>query len=69
MTAVIAFLVVLSVLILIHEAGHYFAARMFKVKADEFGYGLPPRIIGIVKDEGKWKRVGPKDRKTYKNTI
>lgn len=69
MLAVIAFLVVLSVLILIHEAGHYFAARMFGVKADEFGYGLPPRVIGFVKDGKKWKRVKAKDRTEYKNTI
>lgn len=69
MLAVIAFLVVLSVLILIHEAGHYFAARIFGVKADEFGYGFPPRLIGFVKVDGKWKRVKSRDRTAYKNTI
>jgi regulator of sigma E protease len=63
------FLVILSILVLIHEAGHYFAARIFGVKADEFGYGLPPRAIGFVKVDGKWKRVGRKDKKEYKNTI
>ncbi len=69
MIAVIAFLVILSVLILIHELGHYLAARMFGVKADEFGYGLPPRMIGMVKVNGKWKRVTRKDRTDYTNTI
>ena len=69
MLAVISFLIVLSVLILIHEAGHYFAARLFKIKADEFGYGLPPRIIGVVKENGKWKRVKSRDQQSYKNTI
>jgi regulator of sigma E protease len=69
MLTVIAFLVVLSVLILIHEAGHYFASRLFGVKAEEFGYGLPPRIIGFVKEGKKWKRVKAKDRREYKNTI
>lgn len=69
MTAVIAFLIVLSVLILIHEAGHYFAARIFGVKADEFGYGLPPRIFGFVKDGKKWKYVKAKDRTEYKHTV
>jgi regulator of sigma E protease len=63
------FLVVLSVLVLIHEAGHYFAARLFGVKADEFGYGFPPRLIGFVKDGGKWKRVKRTDNGSYKNTI
>ena len=65
----IIFLLVLSVLVLIHEAGHYFAARIFGVKADEFGYGLPPRMIGFVKVGNKWKHVGRKDTKEYANTI
>lgn len=69
MSTLIIFLLVLSVLVLIHEAGHYFAARLFGVKSDEFGYGLPPRIFGIVKVGKKWKVIGPKDHKEYENTI
>lgn len=69
MTVFIIFLLVLSVLVLIHEAGHFFAARMFKVKAEEFGAGFPPRIFGFVRENGKWKYVGRKDEKEYKNTI
>jgi regulator of sigma E protease len=65
----IIFLLVLSVLVLIHEVGHYVAARIFGVKADEFGYGLPPRAIGFVKVGKKWKRVGRTDEKQYENTI
>jgi len=37
----IAFLVILSVLVLIHEAGHYFVAKKFGIKVEEFGFGLP----------------------------
>lgn len=69
MLIVIIFLLVLSVLVLIHELGHFIAARIFGVKADEFGYGFPPRLIGVVKDKGKWKRVSNKDDKEYENTI
>ena len=69
MSQVIIFLIVLSVLVLIHEVGHFVAARLFKVKAEEFGYGFPPRIVGIVKDGGKWKKVSGKDESSYKNTI
>lgn len=69
MTVFILFLLVLSVLVLIHEAGHFFAARIFKVKAEEFGYGFPPRAFGFVKVDGKWKYVGRKDNREYKNTI
>jgi len=35
----------LSVLILGHEAGHFFAAKAFGLKVDEFGIGFPPRIV------------------------
>ncbi len=34
----------LSLLILGHEAGHFFAAKMFGLKVDEFGFGFPPRL-------------------------
>ncbi|OGM05667.1 hypothetical protein A2125_00065 [Candidatus Woesebacteria bacterium GWB1_43_5] len=44
--SIISFLLVLSVLILIHEAGHFFAARRFGIWVEEFGLGLPPRAFG-----------------------
>ena len=43
---------VLAVLILVHEAGHFFAARMCGVKVEEFGIGIPPRAKGWM-----WKDV------------
>lgn len=63
------FIIVLSVLVLIHELGHFLAARAFGVKAQEFGYGFPPRAIGWTRYRGKWKRIGSKDRTEYPNTI
>lgn len=47
MLSVLAFIAVLAVLVLVHEFGHFIAARIFKVKVDEFGVGFPPRIWGI----------------------
>lgn len=44
-TAVI-FFVVLSILVLIHELGHFMVARWVGVKVEEFGLGLPPRAWG-----------------------
>ena len=35
----------LSILILGHEAGHFFVAKYFRLKVDEFGFGFPPRIF------------------------
>ncbi|HEX8923535.1 MAG TPA: M50 family metallopeptidase [Patescibacteria group bacterium] len=40
------FIIALSVLVLVHEFGHFFAAIKTGVKVEEFGLGLPPRIIG-----------------------
>jgi regulator of sigma E protease len=70
LTAIIVFVIILSVIVFIHELGHFMMARYFGVKCDEFGFGLPPRIIGIVKnDENKWEIVKGKSRKEYRRMI
>ncbi len=38
---------VLGISILIHEIGHFWAARWMKVKIEEFGIGFPPRMFRI----------------------
>ncbi|MBO9358115.1 MAG: RIP metalloprotease RseP [Thermomicrobium sp.] len=38
---------ILAVLILVHELGHFLAARLFGIRVLEFGIGLPPRLFGI----------------------
>lgn len=43
---ILSFLLVLSVLVLIHELGHFLVAKFFGVKVEEFGFGFPPRVIG-----------------------
>lgn len=47
----IAFILIFSILVLIHEWGHFFAARKSGIKVEEFGFGLPPRLWGIKKGE------------------
>lgn len=39
--SIIIMIILLSILILVHEAGHFFAARAFGIKVDRFGFGLP----------------------------
>jgi len=39
-------------LVLLHELGHFVAAKWFKVKVEEFGIGLPPRAKVLVKWRG-----------------
>ncbi|MBI2026079.1 MAG: RIP metalloprotease RseP [Candidatus Levybacteria bacterium] len=46
MVTILVFLLILSVLVLIHEAGHFFVAKFFNIKIEEFGFGLPPRAFG-----------------------
>lgn len=42
----LVFLLILSLLVLIHEFGHFIMAKKFNIKVEEFGYGLPPRLWG-----------------------
>lgn len=49
--SIIIMLLLLSVLILVHEAGHFLAAKLFKIKVDKFGFGLP---AGPILYETKW---------------
>jgi regulator of sigma E protease len=42
----LVFLIILSILVLIHELGHYLVARKLNIKVEEFGFGFPPRAWG-----------------------
>lgn len=44
--SVIIFILILGILVLVHELGHFLAAKKNGVLVEEFGIGLPPRIIG-----------------------
>jgi regulator of sigma E protease len=52
--SILIFIVILTVLIFIHEMGHYLTAKRNKVKVEEFGLGLPPRIWGFEKNGTLW---------------
>src|SRR5579864_5849052 len=44
-------LVLIGVMIIIHEAGHYWAARFFDVRVEAFSFGFGPRLFGFRKGE------------------
>lgn len=44
--SLLRFGVVLSLLVFVHELGHFLAAKWRKVAVEEFGFGLPPRLWG-----------------------
>lgn len=43
---IIFVLLIISFLVVIHELGHYWAAKKNGVRVEEFGVGYPPRIFG-----------------------
>jgi regulator of sigma E protease len=43
---------ILGVLILVHELGHFLAARLVGIRVEEFGMGLPPRLWGYKAKSG-----------------
>jgi regulator of sigma E protease len=44
---VLIFIIVLVVLILVHEFGHFIAAKLCGMRVDEFGIGFPPKLWGF----------------------
>jgi regulator of sigma E protease len=46
------FIVVLSVLILGHEFGHFLASKLSGVRVEEFGVGFPPRLLTLFERGG-----------------
>lgn len=50
---IIVAIIMFSLIILIHEWGHFSAARKFWVRVEEFGLWIPPRAKKIYKDK-KW---------------
>jgi regulator of sigma E protease len=46
MVSFLIFALILSSLVVIHELGHFWAARKMGVKVEEFGLGIPPKLFG-----------------------
>jgi len=51
---ILIFIIVLAVLILAHELGHFLTAKAFGIKVDEFGLGFPPRLVAFKKGETEY---------------
>jgi regulator of sigma E protease len=70
-STIIAFILILGVLIFVHELGHFLTARFFGVKAEEFGFGFPPRIFGLVfnNKKKKWEFIKGNKEVKRKNTV
>jgi regulator of sigma E protease len=53
MLTVLVFAITLGVLIFVHELGHFLVARRNGIRAEEFGFGFPPRMFGFQILRGK----------------
>ena len=56
---VVVGLIVLMILVVAHEFGHFIASRRNGVRVLEFGIGFPPRAVAWIKDPktGKWRKL------------
>lgn len=54
LVTIVVFLITILCLVVIHELGHYFAAKRFGIKVLEFGFGIPPRAWGKKIGETIW---------------
>ena len=57
------FLVVFAAVVFVHELGHFAVSRILGVEVDEFGFGLPPRLVTLFRWKGteftlNWLPIG-----------
>lgn len=71
MWTVILFIIILSLLVFVHEFGHFITARKSGMKVYEFGFGFPPRAFGAYKDPKtkKWVFVKGKGKNSISETV
>jgi len=51
---IILFIIILAILILVHEFGHFIVAKKTGMRVDEFGLGFPPRLFAFKKGETEY---------------
>lgn len=54
LTGLVAFILLLGVMVLVHELGHFILAKRAGVKVEEFGFGYPPRLFAIKRGETEY---------------
>ncbi|MFC1997235.1 RIP metalloprotease [Chloroflexota bacterium] len=52
---ILQLVIAISALIILHEIGHFAAARFFKIDVEEFGIGFPPRALRLWRRKSKFK--------------
>ena len=47
LVSAVAFIVLIGVMVVVHEFGHFAVAKYFKVRVESFSVGFGPRLFGI----------------------
>ncbi len=50
--SLVIFVAVFAAVVFIHEFGHFLVSRLLHVEVEEFGFGLPPRILTMWRQRG-----------------
>ena len=53
LSTIFYFIITIGILVLVHELGHFLAAKLFRMRVDIFSIGFPPRAFG--------KKIGETD--------
>ena len=53
---ILSLVIALSILVFVHELGHYVAAKKSNVVVEEFGFGYTPRIFSFWHTKGKTRK-------------
>jgi regulator of sigma E protease len=53
--AAVAFVVLIGVMVVVHEFGHFIVAKLFRVRVESFAIGFGPRLFGFRKGETDYK--------------
>jgi regulator of sigma E protease len=61
--SLLIFIAVFALVVFIHEFGHFVVSRLLRVEVEEFGFGLPPRILKLFHWKGtdftlNWLPIG-----------
>ena len=54
LVSLLSFAFVITILVFIHELGHYLAARSVGMRVEKFSVGFPPRFLSFTSQSGGW---------------
>jgi regulator of sigma E protease len=55
LVSVVAFIILIAVMVVVHEFGHFAVAKFFKVRVEAFSLGFGPRLFGHVYGDTDYK--------------